>query len=693
MQEYATTQIRNVVLAGHSHSGKTSLLEAILFNLKVIGKPGTVEEGNTTSDYDSEEIRRRTSLNTSLVPVEFRDHKINFLDVPGTRDFIGDIRNTVRVADAMIIFVDATSGVETGTTLAWELAEEFNLPRMFVINKINHEKAQLDSIVEDLRGNFDCNVVMMNYPYGVGTDFKGCVNLLRMKLATGAGGKVDYIDIPPDAADKARELQAALIEAAAEGDDELTLKFLDGQQLTHVEVLRGLKEDLLDHRICPVGVASATEGTGCMSLLDFIIECFPAPGEEGPFRGRDAKTGKELELKYDSAAPTAAFVFKTISDPFAGHLSFFKVLNGTVANDICLLNTSRGTEEKINHLQVARGKKLEPVTRLDSGDIGVLAKLNSTHTNDTLCDPKAPITLESTSVPPHVVHMAVRATRKEDEDKISLAMHRLMEQDPTLHLHRDTETHETILSGMGDTHLDVAVSRLKAQNKVEVELADPKVPYRETISRAAKGQGRHKKQSGGRGQFGDCWVRLEPLPEGSGFEFGWEVVGGVVPTKYQPSVEKGISQAMERGVITGHRMVDVRAVCYDGSYHSVDSSDMAFQIAASKAFKNVAREAAPVVLEPVQKVKITVPEAYVGDVMGDLNSRRGKILGIDSQGRNQLIEAVVPQSEMAGYSRQLRSLTQGRGNFESAMDHYERVPQAIQDKLMASASTQEEAED
>jgi len=692
MREYPGSQVRNVILAGHSHSGKTSLIEALLFNTSTVDKPGTISDGNTVSDYDPEEVRRASSINLSIVPIEYRQHKINILDAPGSPDFIGDIRNAARVADAMVIVIDSTSGVDFGTLMAWELAEEFRLPRMFVLNKINHEKAKFESVLEQLKQSFGCGLVLMNLPYGVGSGFRGSVNLLKMQLASGDNGRVEYSDIPTDIASQAHELRAALIEAAAEGDDELTAKFLEGQVLGPAEVLRGLKEDLLEHRLCPVSVASATEGTGCMTLLDFIVECFPAPGEEGPFTATDAKTGKQMALKYDEALPASAWIFKTISDPFAGHLSYFKVLNGTIANDTTLLNTSRGIEERIAHLQVARGKKLEPVSKVAAGDIGVLTRLNNTHTGDTLCDSRAPLKINPTEMPRQVVHMAIKALRKEDEDKVALAMHRLMEQDPTLHLHRDTETHETILSGMGDTHLDVAVNRLKTQNKVDVELHNPKIAYRETLTRTAKGQGRHKKQSGGHGQFGDCWIRLEPLPEGSGFEFGWEVVGGVVPTKYQPSIEKGIIQAMQRGVLTGHPVVDVRAVCYDGSHHSVDSSDMAFQIAASKAFAIVAREAGPAVLEPICRTVISVPEADVGDVMGDLNSRRGKILGIDVKGRNQVIDAMVPQSELAGYSRQLRSLTQGRGTFQATTDHYERVPTAIQETLIAGVGELNDSE-
>lgn len=688
MKEYPKNLIRNVALAGHSGAGKTSLLEAILYNLQLTDRLGRTEEGNTVSDYDPEEVRRHMSINTSLVPVEHRGHKINFLDLPGTRDFIGEIKNSIRVADAVVIVVDATSGVEVGTELASDLAEEFGLPRIFVVNKVNRERASFQKVCDQIRETFGGHPVLMNFPYGEGENFKGIINLLKMKLASGDGGKVSYADIPADAAERAQELRAALVEAAAEGDDELTTKFLDGEPLNDLEVLRGLKEDLCENRITPIIAASATEGAGCMNLLDFIIECFPAPGEEGPFRARDSKAGKDFELKYDENAPTAAFVFKTISDPYAGHLTFFKVLSGSVSNDTQLLNTPRGIEERISHLMTVRGKKQEPVPKVLTGDIGVLAKLNNTHTNDVLCDPKAPIRIDPTPMPPSTVHMAIHAKSKEDEDKIAGAMHRLIEQDPTLHIHRDPAIHQTILSGMGDTHLDVAISRLRTQSKVDVELQVPKVAYRETITKTAQGQGKHKKQSGGRGQYGDVWLRLEPLPQPEGFEFGWEVVGGVVPTKYQAAVEKGIVQAMEKGILSGHPAVGIRAVCYDGSHHPVDSSDMAFQVAASKGFKNVARQANPVLLEPIYRLRVTVPEQYMGDVLGDLNSRRGRILGMESKGSKQVIEAMVPQGEIFEYSKVLRSLTQGRGTFEMEMDHYDRVPADLQAKIVAAAGPQ-----
>jgi elongation factor G len=654
---------------------------------------GRTEDGTSISDYDPEEQRRQISINTALIPVEHRSHKINFLDVPGTPDFIGELRNATRVADAMILVVDASAGVEVGTERAADVAAEFGLPLIVVVNKLNRENADLESCVADIEQILGGRLVLMNYPAGHGPEFNGVINLLKMKLATGKDGRVIYQDIPDDLKDRAQALRSLLVEAAAEGDDELTVKFLEDGQLDDLEVLRGLKEDLCERRITPIVAASATEGAGVMNLLDFIIECFPAPGEEGPFVGEDARARKEVVLRYDPAAPVTLFVFKTLSDAFAGHLSFFKVLNGTLHHDAMLFNTSRGTEERLHHLMTVRGKKQESVGVLHSGDIAVAAKLNQTHTGDVLTDKSAPVRFDPTPMSAHVIHRAVVARSKEDEDKIGIALHRQLEQDPTLYLHRESETHQTILSGMGEIQLDVVVSRLRTQAKIEVSLELPHVPYRETITRTAKGQGKHKKQTGGRGQYGDVWIRLEPLAEGEGFQFGWEVVGGVVPTKYQGAVEKGLRQALERGVISGNRAVDIRAVCYDGSHHAVDSSDMAFQVAASKAFKLVAKEAAPVILEPIERMRIRIPEALMGDVMGDLSSRRGKIIGTENSGRFVTIEALMPLAETFEYSRHLRSLTAGRGTYEMEHDHYERVPADIQAKLVAAAKPHADDED
>jgi elongation factor G len=693
VKEYAPNQIRNVALAGHTGSGKTTLAEAICFNLKLIDRMGRVEDGNTVSDYDPEEQKRLMSINASLIPVEYRGHKINFLDLPGYRDFVGEIRNALRVADAAGIVVDASGGVEVGAELAWEYADEFKLPRIVIINKMNRERANFSKALEDVKEAFGCRLAIVSFPHGEGTEFQGVVNVLSRKFVVGNNGKCEVKEVPAEAKERMESLRAELIELAAEGDDELTMKFLDGGELTDEEILRGLKGVINSGRIVPVLAAAGTAGVGATDLLDFAIDCLPAPSERPSFTAKSVDGSQEIVLDYDVNAPTVAFVFKTVSDPYAGRLTFFKVLRGQVSNDTSLLNVTRGVEEKVSHLMTVRGKKSEPINKALAGDIGVLAKLSNTFTGDTLCDPKNPVKVEPTPMPPQTVQMAVVAKSKEDEEKIGMAMHRLIEQDPTLTLYRDQAVRQTILCGMGDTHLEVAVSRLRAQSKVEVELEVPKVPYRETITKVAQGQGKHKKQSGGRGQFGECWLRLEPLPEGSGFQFEWQIVGGVIPSKFQPSVEKGIVQAMEKGVLAGYPVVDVKAICYDGKDHPVDSSDMAFQIAASKGFKNVAKEANPILLEPIYRVKVIVPEQYMGDVMGDLNSRRGRILGMTSQGRKQVIEALVPLAEMFEYSKQLRSMTQGRGTYEMVFDHYERVPAEIQAKVVAAAKPEAEEEE
>lgn len=694
MKEYASKQIRNIAFAGHSGSGKTTLTESILYNLKLIDRMGRVEDGNTVSDYDPEEQKRLMSINASLIPVEYRGHKINILDLPGYRDFVGEIRNAIRVCDAVVIVVDASGNIEVGAELAWEYAEEFGVPRVLLVNKMNRERANFDEILNQAKEEFGGRPAIVSFPVGAGTEFQGIVSVLSKKMTVGNSGKAETRnEVPASAKDQLEALRAELIELAAEGDDELTMKFLDGGNLTDEEVVRGLKADILAGRILPVLAAAPISGAGVPELLDFIVDCLPAPSERPPVMAKSPDGSQEIEVECDENAPTVAFVFKTVSDPYAGRLTFFKVLRGKVENDTSLLNVGRGVEEKVSHLMTVRGKKSDPVNRALAGDIAVLAKLSNTFTGDTLCDPKVPVKVEPTPMPPHTIQMAIVAKSKDDEEKIGLAMHRLIEQDPTLHLYRDSAIRQTILCGMGDTHLDVAVSRLKSQNKVEVELEIPKVPYRETITKVAQGQGKHKKQSGGRGQFGECWLRLEPLPEGSGFQFEWQIVGGVIPSKFAPSVEKGIIQAMERGVLAGCPVVDVKAICYDGKDHPVDSSDMAFQIAASKGFKAVAKQANPILLEPIYKVKVIVPEQYMGDVMGDLNAKRGRILGMTPHGKKQIIEALVPLAEMFEYSKQLRSMTQGRGTYEMVFDHYERVPAEIQAKVVASMKPEAEEEE
>jgi elongation factor G len=694
LKEYATAQLRNVALAGHTSAGKTTLAEAILYALKFTDRLGRVEEGNTVSDYDPEEVKRQLSITASVLPVEYKDHKINVLDLPGYRDFIGEIKSCMRVADGALLVLDATGGVEVGTEFAWEYAEEYGLPRAFFVNKLDKERADFAGAVQNIRNVFGVRAVPVVLPVGKEAQLEGLIDLLQMKMVTEEpGGKGTSTPIPDTLKEEAEAARAELVEAAAEGDDELTMKYLDDQPLSEDEIWRGIKEGMMAGKLFPVLCGAATRSLGVGSLLNFIVSCFPSPLERPGMVGKVSGGDKEKEQRCDATQPFSAFVFKTVSDPYAGRLNFFKIVSGSVSSDSVVYNVTKRTEEKISHLLCVRGKKQENVHQLAAGDIGSVAKLSATATNDTLCDASHQIEYPPTALPPLTYAMAIVAKSKTDEEKVGLAMHRLIEQDPTLSLRRDQEVRQTILSGMGDMHLDVAVSRLRDQSNVTVDLGEPRVPYRETITRKAEGQGKYKKQSGGRGQYGDVWLRLEPVSRGAGFEFSWEIVGGVIPSKYEPSVQKGIIEAMEKGVVAGYRVVDVKATCYDGTYHSVDSSDIAFKIAASMAFRKVALEANPILLEPIMNLKVTVPESFMGDVMGDLSAKRGRIMGNLPHGRKIVIEGQVPLAEMFAYSKELRSMTQGRGVYEMTFSHYEQVPSNLQEKIIAEAAARKKEEE
>ncbi len=694
MKEYTTEQLRNVALAGHTSAGKTTLAEALLYALKFTDRLGRVDEGNTISDYDPEEIKRNLSINASVLPVEYKEFKINVLDVPGYRDFIGEIKSCLRVADAAILVLDATAGVEVGTEFAWEYAEEYGVPRAFFVNKLDKERADFAATMQSIRDVFGVRAVPVVLPVGKEAQLEGLIDLLQMKMITEEhGGKATSGPIPEALRAEAEAARAELVEAAAEGDDELTMKFLDDQPLSEEEIRRGLKEGMMAGTLFPVLCGAAARSLGLESLLNFVVSCFPSPLERPGMVGKVAGGDKDMERRYDVSQPFSAFVFKTVSDPYAGRLSFFKIISGSLSSDSVVYNSTKSTEERISHLLCVRGKKQENVHQLVAGDIGVVAKLNATTTNDTLCEMNHQIEYPPTALPPLTYSMAIVAKSKTDEEKVGLAMHRLIEQDSTLSLRRDAEVRQTILSGMGDMHLDVAVSRLRQQSNVDIDLGEPRVPYKETITRKAEGQSKYKKQSGGRGQYGDVWLRLEPLPRGTGSEFSWKIVGGVIPSKYEPSVHKGINETMEKGILAGYKVVDVKTDCYDGSYHSVDSSDIAFKIAASMAFKKVALEASPILLEPIMNLKVTVPENFMGDVMGDLSAKRGRIMGNLSHGRKIVIEAQVPLAEMFAYSKELRSLTQGRGLYEMEFSHYEPVPSNLQEKVIADAAERKKEEE
>lgn len=690
MKVYETSQLRNVALAGHSSTGKTSLAEALLHVHGLIDRKGTVEAGNTQSDYDPQEKARQCSINATLLPLEFDDFKINLLDCPGFRDFIGEIKNAIRICELCLIVVDAESGVEVGTEFAWEFAREYDIPIAIVINKMDKERADFEAAMRSIETTFDAHTIPVTLPIGSGASFEGVVDLLDMKAIYDKGQEKKVEEIPAALAEAAESARRALVEAAAEGDDELTEKFLEDTPLTEEEVRRGLRQDLQSGRFIPVVCCSAEKEIGLSGLIHFIKEECPSPDLRKGFRchkdAKDPSAGTELRA-LNPSEPFSAFVFKSVNDDFAGRLSFVKVVCGSVTGDCNILNTRNGETMKAGRVFGIRGKSQIPVERLHTGDIGCFAKLGSVRTGDTLADPAPPNPLyAATEMPAATVEMAIRAAQKSEEDRISVAIHRLLEQDPTLELERDALLHQTILRGMGDTHLEVAVERLRAVSKVEIIMDPPKVQYRETITRKGQGQGKYKKQSGGRGQYGDCHVRFEPMPRGEGFQFKWEVVGGVIPTNYQSSVEKGIVEAMQRGILAGYPVVDVLAACYDGSHHAVDSSDMAFQVAGSLAFKNVIPNCGPVILEPIMKVMVSVPSDYMGDVLGYLSGHRGRISGNEQVGRKVEIRAEVPQGEMANFSRDLRSMTHGRAVFSSTFSHYEPCPPNVQEKVVQDAA-------
>jgi elongation factor G len=687
LKAYTSEQIRNVALVGHQGCGKTTLAEALLHRAGVIPAPGSVEKGTTASDYDSEEQRRQVSINAALLPIEFDDVKINVLDCPGFRDFIGEIKNAVRVSELALVVLDAANGVEVGSEFAFEFSEEYHIPRAFFVNKMDKERASFQGCLDSLAKAFpSVTAIPVEMPVGEGEDFRGVIDLLFMRaIIHDEKGEAKIGEIPADYLERAQAARKALVEAAAEGNDELTEKFLLEETLSDEEVILGLRQDLEAGRFCPVLCGSAAKGWGMRSLLNFFEhECPPPTERKGVYGYVDAeKTGVELKA-LRSDAPFTAYVFKTVNDEFVGRLSFFKVVTGEARGDGPILNMRTESTERAGHVFTERGRQQIQVERIVTGDIGAFAKLDTVKTGDTIAAPKTPhVEYEPTHLPKPTVTMAIEPKNKGDEDKMGMVLHRLLEADPTLRVERDSLLHQTLLSGMGDTHLEIVASRLETQAKVPVVLKAPRVQYRETISAPAEGQGKYKKQTGGRGQYGDCWIRLKPQPRGEGFSFGWKVVGGVIPTNFQGSVEKGLRASLDRGIIAGYPVIDIAAECYDGSYHAVDSSDAAFQVAASIAFKSVAPKCKPQLLEPINKVTITVPDEYMGDVMGYVSGKRGRIQGSDQEGVKVRIVAEVPAAEMATFSKDLRSMTSGRSVFESHFDHYDAVPGAIVDKVIA----------
>ncbi|HZD60808.1 MAG TPA: elongation factor G, partial [Anaerolineae bacterium] len=660
MKKYATANIRNVGLVGHGGAGKTTLTEAMLFTTGATSRFGKVDEGNTVTDYDPEEVRRQFSINASLAYCELNNHKINIIDTPGYTDFIGEVYGALRAVDIAAIVVDAVAGLEVQTERVWAIADEYNLAKMVVVNRMDKEHANFDEVLGALQEVYTDKVTPLQLPIGSQANFKGVVDVLNQKAYITEGGKTSTEDVPGDMADAVASAREALIERVAESDDTLMEKYLEEGELSDEEIRAGLKTAIVSGQVIPVTCTAAFTTTGVNGLLDAITNFLPSPVDRGTVTGIDPKTEEDVERAPSESEPLSTFVFKTVADPYVGKLSYFRVFSGAFKANSTVANSARGKKERVGHIFAVRGKTQEDISEIPAGDIGAVAKLADTMTGDTLCDEARVVMFPPVKFPEPVISVAAAAKTKGDEEKLGTSLNRLAEEDPTLTIRRDTETHQTVLSGMGDMHLDIITERLKRKFGVEAELSAPRIPFKETIKGAAAVQGRHKKQSGGRGQFGDVWLKIEPLPRGEGFEFVDKIVGGVVPQQYRPAVEKGIKETMEQGILAGYPVVDVRVTLYDGSYHAVDSSEMAFKIAGSLAMKKGFMDAKPVLLEPITKVEVVVPEQYMGDVIGDLSSRRGRPLGSEPRGRNIVISALVPLAEMATYASTLRSITSGR---------------------------------
>ena len=685
-------KLRNIVLAAHGGAGKTSVAEAILFNSKITTRIGRVEDGNTFMDYEPEELKRQSSISTSFAQAPWKKHTVSIMDTPGDQNFISDTKLCMQAADAAIIVIDAVDGVKVQTEQGWEFAGDFELPMMIFINKLDKDRSDFQKTFDDAVKSFESpKPIIIQLPIGTESDFKGIVDLISMKAYTYDGeGKANIGDIPADMQDQAESERENMIENIAEADDALIEKYLDGQMLTDDEIKAALKKGIISRIFTPVLIGSAAQNIGMDLLMDYIVSSCPSPLEGRSFRAINSADKSEVSISADESAPFSAFVFKTVADPYAGRLSIMRVVSGKMDADGNFYNTNKSAKERYNQLLNLMGKEQKTAEGAGPGSIVAVAKLKETFTGDTLCADSKKVQFEMATPMPTLISFALEAKSKGDEDKIYSSLTRLLEEDQGLKLDRVAETKEILLSGSGQVHIEVTIEKLRRKFNVEVNLKSPKVPYRETIKKKIRVQGKHKKQSGGHGQYGDCWVEFEPLPRGGGFEFVDAIVGGVIPRQYIPAVEKGIIEASQKGVLAGFPCVDLKATLNDGSFHAVDSSEMAFKIAGSLAYKKACEQASPVLLEPIMKVQITAPDDYMGDIMGDLNGRRGRVLGMDSAGKNQVINAEVPMSEFLTYAPDLRSMTGGRGIFTMEFTRYEEVPQQLTEKILAQIKNEEE---
>jgi elongation factor G len=692
---FESANIRNVAVTGHGSCGKTSLVTGCLYMAGIGNRLGRVDDGTTITDFDPEEIERKVSISTAIAHIEWNKTKINFLDTPGKGVFIQDARNSMQVAEAALILVDAVAGVEVQTEKVFKFAEEFSLPLFFVVNKLDRENASFDRAVESIHQAFGRSAVPIQLPIGSEKNLAGVIDLLPLRACRyepNAQGKALESEIPSELKEAVHKGHDAIVEMVAEGNDVLMEEFFETGALSPEHLIQGFKEAVLARRIFPICAASALLNIGTQALVESLIQFLPSPLDRKRVMGTNKEGTDSVERAISDEAPLSVSVFKTLADPFAGRLSFLKVYSGILKNDATVYNLSKSGQERLSHLSIPQGKTPIEVAELHAGDIGVVAKLKDTVTGDTLGDKESPVFYPSLVFPEPLITFAIEPKSRGDEDKISTALHRILEEDPTLRFGRDQQTNEMLLSGMGQIHIETVVSRLKKRFGVDVNLKTPKVPYRETVRGKADVQGRHKKQTGGHGQYGDCKITMEPLPRGGKFEFVNEIFGGAIPKNFIPAVEKGILEAAARGYLAGYPVVDFKVVLYDGSYHEVDSSEMAFKIAGSLAFKKAMEQANPVLLEPIMNVEVYAPEIYAGDLMGDLNSRRGRVQGMDSKTGMQVIKAQVPMAEMLTYAPTLTSMTQGRGDYTMEFSHYDVVPSQIAEKIIAQAKATKKGE-
>ncbi len=686
MKEYGAESIKNIALIGHGGSGKTSISEILLYTAGEINRIGTIADGTTTSDYTPNEIEKQISISTSLLHLEWNNTKINILDTPGYSDFIGDVKSALRVSDTAIIVLKSAEGVEVGTEIAAGFANEYNLPLAVLINKVDNEHSTFTETKDKAKERVADNAVVITFPANEGLNFNTVVDVLAMKaFQYGDAGtkKVDIIDVPAELKEQAEAYRTELIEKVAETTEELMNKYFEEGNLSPEDLEKGLKLAILKGSLHPVFALSSSKGVGINNFLDFVSKYFPTPADRGGEEAALKDSGNKIIVKPDAAGEIVMFVFKTIAELHVGELSLFKVFSGTASAGLDLVNETNGKTERLSQLSVLNGHNRTDVSKVLAGDLGAVVKLKDTHTNNTLTSKNLSAVITPAGFPEPVIRSAIVPKAKGDEDKIASGLHSLHEEDPSFAVKFDPEISQTIISGQGELQLSLAVKRLKERYGVDVDIVEPRVPYRETIKgRAEDIEYKHKKQSGGRGQYGHVHFKMEPLPRGKGFEFEDAIVGGVVPGRFVPAVEKGIVETMQKGVISGNQVVDVKVVLFDGTYHSVDSDEMSFKIAGAQCFKKGFLECKPVLLEPIYIIEVTVPEEYMGDVMGDISSRRGKILGMDSNGHFEIIKAQVPLAELYKYSSTLRSLTSGRGMHKRSFSHYEEVPKEVEQKII-----------